>query len=105
MVPLCHDISDDIKKCKNIINAFTILASSRLPQGWAHRIPRDYRGQMTEDIRWQEEGIIWLTFTFLHLARNLSKSLSPLRSRYSSEEVRKQELLIDWREVECCSVQ
>ena len=40
-------------------------------------------------------------FSSVLFSRNLSKSLSPLRSRYFSEEVRKQELLVPRREVVC----
>ena len=40
-----------------------------------------------------------LTSIQLSVSRNLSKSLSPLRSRYSSVEVRKQELLNARKEV------
>ena len=88
------------------LSSIIFLPSSGLPQGWAPLLTRDYRGQLTEHIRWQqgadpaEKQNFYLTSIWLHLSRNLSSSLSPLRSRYSSEEVRKQEILTARREVE-----
>ena len=83
----------DPVKTTNMQNLFP---SPGLPQGWAPLLSESYSGPLTDNIR----CFCWIISNF-YLSRNLSESLSPLRSRYSSEEVRKQELLNPRKKVAC----
>ena len=65
-------------------------------QGTTDRTPQVAAGGRS----WREKKNSYPTSNCLHLSRTLSESLSPLRSRYLSEEVRKQEMFTDRREVQ-----